>query len=555
MNCFRGSIRWWQKGVVSLALLWATDRGHAQERASLAKAPTTADFIASLQAAAIESKTAAWGHWGVRPQSYSAWTNHSNRLIPVYTFGGSFQPYMGEKSIYRDAAALEKLYGRSTESTFNPAANYADQTDIYRMQRAAIEAGKKYVVLVVFDGMDWQTTWAAAIYAQRGVGYTEGRGRGLVLQDYRNAESDFGYVVTSPHDDGLEGNPDLQQLTDEGVKLYGGYDARLGGDTPWAKPADIDYLIGRSKVTPHAYTDSSSSATSLTAGAKIFNGSVNVTHDLRQVETLAHWVQREKQMSAGAVTSVPISHATPAAAYAHNVSRDDFQDLTRDLLGLPSIAHPDQPLPGLDVLIGCGWGEETESSKGQGENFVAGNRYLADADLESIRSRPQGSYEVAMRTEGRPGSEVLEEATVRAVAQGQRLFGFFGVKGGHLPFRTADGDYQPVADVKEAEVYQAADLIENPTLSEMTRAALRVLERDPEGFWLMVEAGDVDWANHANNIDNSIGAVLSGDRAVAEVFRWVERNQAWEDTLVIVTADHGHYLNLRKPEVLAGQQP
>jgi alkaline phosphatase len=39
------------------------------------------------------------------------------------------------------------------------------------------------------------------------------------------------------------------------------------------------------------------------------------------------------------------------------------------------------------------------------------------------------------------------------------------------------------------------------------------------------------------------------------VFRWVERNQAWEETLVIVTADHGHYLNLRKPEVLAGQQP
>ncbi len=521
----------------------------------MAKAPTTADFIASLQAAAIESKTAVWGHWGVRPQSYSAWTNHSNRLIPVYTFGGSFQPYMGEKSIYRDAAALEKLYGRLPESTVNPAADYADQTDIYRMQRAAIEAGKKYVVLVVFDGMDWQTTWAAAIYAQRGVGYTTGRGRGLVFQDYRNAETDFGYVVTSPHDDGLEGNPDLQQLTEEGVKLYGGYDVRMGGATPWAIPADIDYLIGRSKVTPHAYTDSSSSATSLTAGYKIFNGSVNVTHDLRQVETLAHWAQREKRMAVGAVTSVPISHATPAAAYAHNVSRDDFQDLTRDLLGLPSIAHPDQPLPGLDVLIGCGWGEEAESGKGQGKNFVAGNRYLTEEDLASLGSRPQAAYEVALRTEGRPGSEVLEEAATRAVGQGKRLFGFFGVKGGHLPFRTADGDYQPVADVREAEVYEAADLIENPTLTEMTRAALEVLERDPEGFWLMVEAGDVDWANHANNIDNSIGAVLSGDRAVAEVFRWVERNQAWDDTLVIVTADHGHYLNLREPAVLAGKQP
>ena len=89
----------------------------------------------------------------------------------------------------------------------------------------------------------------------------------------------------------------------------------------------------------------------------------------------------------------------------------------------------------------------------------------------------------------------------------------------------------------------------------MAVAALETLAHDPEGFWLMVEAGDVDWANHANNIDSSIGAVLSGDNAVKAVFDWIESRQAWDKTAVIVTADHGHYFNLVDPTAIAGTNP
>ena len=74
----------------------------------------------------------------------------------------------------------------------------------------------------------------------------------------------------------------------------------------------------------------------------------------------------------------------------------------------------------------------------------------------------------------------------------------------------------------------------------MTRAALLVLEQAIDGFWLTIEAGDVDWANHANNLDNSIGAVLSGDEAFRVVMDWIEENNAWSYTAVIVTADHGN---------------
>lgn len=511
------------------------------------------DPVAELQTKAIESKLATWGYWGAKPASYSGWTNHSNRLIPIYTFGGTFQPYMGTNSLYRNENRLKELYGREPESTLNREANYADQTDVYRMQRSAIESGqKKYVILIVFDGMDWQTTWAAATYSTKKVMYTEGRGTGLAFQDYRGTETDFGYFVSSPHDEGLDGNPDLQQLTDAPIKNYGGYQPKFGGDFPWSKPTDVEYLISRSRAMPHAYTDSSSSASSMMAGIKTFNGAINVLPSLEKSETIAHWVQREKGMSVGAVTSVPISHATPAASYAHNVSRDDFQDLTRDMVGLPSISHSESPLPGMEVVIGGGFGELTESNKGQGNNFAAGNRYLTEENLNTIQTREVGRYTVATRTPGQAGKAILAKATEDAISQRTRLLGFFGLQKGHLPFRTANGDFHPVNDVRDAEVYTKADIEENPTLVDMTQAALLVLEQNKNGFWMLLEAGDVDWANHANNIDNSVGAVLSGDAAVSEVFKWVEKRNAWSETLVIVTADHGHYLNIVDPTVFQG---
>ena len=67
-----------------------------------------------------------------------------------------------------------------------------------------------------------------------------------------------------------------------------------------------------------------------------------------------------------------------------------------------------------------------------------------------------------------------------------------------------------------------------------------MLEKNELGFYLMVEAGDVDKASHQNNIDNAIGAVFSGDDAFKVIVEWVEKNSNWEETQLIVTADHGH---------------
>lgn len=512
---------------------------------------TTNDPMSDLQTNAVNAGRADWGYWGSNPKTYSSWNNHSNRLIPVYTFGITLDEINQAGSVYADPTRLEELYGLVPEDTLNPDAQYFDQTDLYKLQWQAIKAGKKRVILVVFDGMDWQTTYAASLYKNGKVTYTEGRGNGLVLQDYNAVQTDFGFCVTSPLLGNVKLDVDSQTLADAAQPSTGGYDAKRGGATPWTNAPSRDYLMGLDRSRPHTVTDSASSATSLTAGIKTYNAAINIDGKGNRVETIAHRLQRDHAMAIGVVTSVPISHATPAAAYSHNVTRNDYQDLTRDLIGLPSVSHRTDPMPGVDVLIGGGWGETKAKDDGQGANFIPTGVFLDPADLERVSVKNGGRYVVTHRTEGQSGSELLARAKSEAIASQSRLLAVFGAKGGNLPFATADGDYKPAIDPKGHVTYTDADVLENPKLSEMAVAALDVLETNPNGFWLMVEAGDVDWANHANNLDASIGAVFSGDAAVAAIFQWIENRQVWDDTAVIITADHGHYLVLNEPAAIA----
>ncbi len=530
------------------------------------------DHLRDLQTAAIKNGQSPVAHWGVDPKNYKEWSTHSNRLIPVYTFGTlgagagvDLNSYLGENSAYRSEAKLKEIYGRVPSNTLNLAAEYCDQTNLAALQRAAFKAGKKHVILMIFDGMDWQTTRCAAIYNERRVSYSQGRGTGTHFQNYTaNGTTQFGFMCVAPRNDGTDSDVDTQTVTNPGGKYPGGYNVAKGGSFPWSPPTDdIYYLTSRSPdgkgKAEHPYPDSANTAQAMTSGVKSYNNSINVDYVGVQVSPISHEVQAAG-FAIGAVTSVPISHATPACSYAQNVDRDDYQDLTRDLLGLPSIAHPTKPLRGLDVLIGGGFGDtatktgDTEKkTQGQGKNFVPGNIWLTAADRKTIDAANGGPYVVAERTAGTNGRESLMAAADRAASSGQRLLGFYGIgtAKGHLPFATADGDFQPsIGRTNKVESYTPADLTENPTLADMTAAALFVLGKNKKGFWLMVEAGDVDWANHDNNLDNSIGAVNSGDRAFRVITEWVEKHSHWNETVVIVTADHGHYLWIDRPEGL-----
>ncbi|MFZ4731288.1 MAG: alkaline phosphatase [Pirellulales bacterium] len=566
-------MRWWTAAwSLSVSLVFVSARCLAQAPAVDAATTTTVpDPIATLQQTAEASGSADWGFWGDQPERYVSWSNHSNRLIPVYSFGMTLQSVGGTNSVYRDPARLTELYGRLPDETLDTLANYFDQTDVHRLQVEAVARGAKRVVLFVFDGMDWTLTRSAAIVRSGSVAYRTGRGTGLAFQDYAGTVTDFGLCVTSPANDGTKIDVDAQVVITPGGTTAGGYAVARGGRTPWDPVANPTYLIGKDRARLHAVTDSAASATSLCTGRKTYNDAINVDASGGQIEPIARRLQREG-FAVGIVSSVPIPHATPACAYANNVSRDDYQDISRDMLGERSISHRGAALSGLDVAIGGGWGVDVKASElekerqQQGANLEPGNKYVAESTLAAIDSRSGGRYRLALRTAGRAGSEVLAEAAAASIADGQRLCGFFGTGEGNLPFATADGRFDPVflPDAERERLeglkrkyskpirYTAADRAENPTLAEMTVAALDVLSaRGP--FWLMVEAGDVDWAAHGNNIDGAIGAAISGDDAFRALVGWIERHGGWHDTVVIVTSDHGHMFVLTRPDALLGR--
>ena len=190
-----------------------------------------------------------------------------------------------------------------------------------------------------------------------------------------------------------------------------------------------------------------------------------------------------------------------------------------------------------------------------GENAARGqNRYIADNDKKAIDVSKRRQVR---RCSDRPECKRCSLARCRSRAQaapgGHRLFGFYGTNVSHLPFRTADGNYDPANGIAGlAESYSASDRDENPTLADMAGTALEVLSAEKgRPFAPFVEAGDVDFGLHDNNLDTAVGAVYSGEDAVKAIIKWVETNSNWDESVLIVTADHGHYLVIDDAEALA----
>ncbi len=213
---------------------------------------------------------------------------------------------------------------------------------------------------------------------------------------------------------------------------------------------------------------------------------------------------------------------------------------------------------------------------------LTGKTSLSDAEacIATASSNPDNRYGYRFLERGPDAAKLLLKTSKEIDPNnGQRLLGLYGARGqeGNIPVSGADGDYSitglanfarqtslyyrtndsykrgdlPVNDTDRPlqpgetnEAFITREVNENPTLADMTKAALNVLGKDPDGFWLMVEGGDIDWGIHDNNIDNVIGTVLDFDKAVGAAMKWIERNGGWRKNVLIVTADHDHYLTL-----------
>ena len=286
-----------------------------------------------------------------------------------------------------------------------------------------------------------------------------------------------------------------------------------------------------------AATDSASSATAMMCGQKTRRASISVNerHKAR-LESLREIGVRHG-LGSGAVTSVPISHATPAAWLAHNNSRNNrFAIADEMLFGHPNttgLAELDERWAGhwgpteiCDVLLGGGhpdWHSEHVTAK-----------MLAKLRAES--GKP-GRFHLVERRKGVSGSKSLLAAAANASID--RLCGLFGGEFGNFEYGNADRKgYDP----------------ENPKLIDMTRAAIQVLERKPHGFTLMIENGAVDWAAHANLMDQMLGEQFDMDDAVQAAVDWIEdpsNRSNWSNSLVIVTGDHECGYLTAAPKVFA----
>lgn len=243
--------------------------------------------------------------------------------------------------------------------------------------------------------------------------------------------------------------------------------------------------VRRASATTHAadslVTDSAAGASAWGIGTKVPNGSINIEADGRQhVPILVH--ARQAVKATGLVTTTRVTHATPAGFATNAPARSLESMIAEQLLER-----------GIDVILGGG-----------AKHFPA----------ELLARYPD-------RTVVRSAAELRAAAPT---GKAKRLLGLFGPD--HLPFE--------LDRLAKAELRTSV-----PTLAEMTAAALKHLsgEIGAEGFVLQIEGGRVDHAAHSNDAAALIGDQIAFDDAVATV---LEFTKGRDDTLVIITSDHGN---------------
>jgi alkaline phosphatase len=307
----------------------------------------------------------------------------------------------------------------------------------------------------------------------------------------------------------------------------------------------------------------------MVTGVKTYSGSINVDGRGRPIERTIAKLARDRGKRIGVVSSVQLTHATPAAAAgAHQFYRNAYCEIAVEVLAGP---YP-------DVLAGCGHpdfdhagGRHTDDTDRQYEyvggkeiwDFLTGSGNLKAGQQVCVRGpadQPQG---ISLSGEQIANLErwTLRQsrAEIEALAQGptpDKLLivpqvGESAFWGGVAP--TPEDPYavklggtlqQQRGSRANGKFTAPGDdpLIETvPSLETLTRVALNALD-DADGFFLHVEGGAVDWAMHGNQLGRMIEEMQDFKRSIETVVSWVERHGGWNETLLIVTADHDHML-------------
>jgi alkaline phosphatase len=316
------------------------------------------------------------------------------------------------------------------------------------------------------------------------------------------------------------------------ARILEGQQAGESGEEHWLSFERLPYTaLSRTYNTNEQVPESAGTMSALITGVKTRAGSLSVDESVAHgdfaavaAHSLPTLIEEAEQrgLATGVVTNTTITHATPAACYAHSPAREwefdgslseearaaGFPDLARQLV---EFAHGD----GIDVALGGGRAFFLGANQRDPEEPASSGARLDQRDLtaEWRAKYPGGAY-VWNR----------EQFLALDPTRTKRVLGLFDPS--HMEF----------------EVDRAKDTAGEPSLSEMTEKAIRILAQNPRGFVLMVEGGKIDHAHHANNAYRALTETIELSRAVQRALESTSR----ADTLIVVTSDHS------QPLVFAG---
>lgn len=229
--------------------------------------------------------------------------------------------------------------------------------------------------------------------------------------------------------------------------------------------------------------DSASTATSIATGHKTYSGMINVDETgSEKFETIAERFHKEKNWKIGVVSSVNLNHATPAAFYAHQTSRNNYYEI----------------------------GEELVQSNFE---YFAGGGFK---DVTGKEKDKQNLYEKAKNA----GYTIVDTKT-----------GFEGIKANSGKVIIID---EKLAD-SDAMKYEIDRQSDELALADYVKKGIEILDND-EGFFMMCEGGKIDWACHANDAVATINDTVAFSNAVGEAITFAKQHP--DETLIVVTGDH-----------------
>ncbi len=266
------------------------------------------------------------------------------------------------------------------------------------------------------------------------------------------------------------------------------------------------------------YTDSAAAATALCSGLKTYNNAINWSDLNRPLKPNLAETAKAAGKSVGVVTTVEWSHATPAGlSHARNVDRDNYAEIANGML-----AGDD-----LDVIMGCG-NPDYDNNGMPIQRTKREYKYVGGAEtwkaIEAARLTADGTY-----LGFRPVSMKAEFAALASGPTPRRIVGTAQVA------TTLQQARQGTAEDPAADTPLNANV---PDLVTMLRGAINVVDDNPRGFLLFIEGGAIDWAAHKKDACRMIEEQLAFVAAIEAAVAWIETHSNWDETLLIITADH-----------------